>query len=545
MSEPDVNNTTRILTANAGNGLAASQNIPEGSLIIKISNPYLTLLEKAHLDSTCSWCFTKPENSTLKNCGGCKVVRYCSSDCQKKDWQAIHKKECKILKTSPDVLPTPTRGLLQLALRHKFRDEPDPKWEGLVMNKTQLIEAGRYDELTLQSMIAAKYSGRGDRWVFLGAQVLCQMSSNAFRVTLPDDTPIGLCFEPTLALANHSCSPNAVVVFDGRAISFRALSDIKKGEEIRISYIENTQTRENRGAELEHRYFFTCQCEKCFKDETAYQTFLRLGPQIVTSPPDRLINMLIDPTSLPKNATSCLDSYNKLSLDPQISQALNSGQNSLDAYLKSSTDSPPSERLSFLRNLCSGHFFGIPAIAPSPAVQHNIFLIHLDNQSWIPALIFLLSLALHTDPYNYPAPHHLVRVVRIFTIAKLFKFLSTLSPPEFVLLLSDQDIETRDSIQKIVPLLDFMDVLQVLMAIVSEEVGKSHGVGSRFAKEIEAEVEDLREGRKMAGGRKSGEALERWLVDRRNDEGAKAAKRVVQVLWALANCVKTLVGVNL
>lgn len=181
MSEPDINNTTVITTENAGNGLAASTLIPAGSVIIKISNPYLILLEKAHLQSTCSWCFTTPESSTLKGCGGCKVVRYCSPECQKNDWQAIHKKECKILKGLHDVPPTATRGLMQMFLRHKYGNNPDPRWEGLVTNNAQLAkDQHRFNGLTLQATAAAKYSGRGDTWVYLGTMVLCQVGRIRF-----------------------------------------------------------------------------------------------------------------------------------------------------------------------------------------------------------------------------------------------------------------------------------------------------------------------------------------------------------------------------
>ena len=42
-------------------------------------------------------CYTYDKNNLLK-CSGCKVVKYCSRECQKKDW-ARHKKDCKKLAT--------------------------------------------------------------------------------------------------------------------------------------------------------------------------------------------------------------------------------------------------------------------------------------------------------------------------------------------------------------------------------------------------------------------------------------------------------------
>ncbi len=40
-----------------------------------------------------------------------------------------------------------------------------------------------------------------------------QFTTNAFAVTDPSLTPIGVCISPTVALFNHSCEPNAVLVF--------------------------------------------------------------------------------------------------------------------------------------------------------------------------------------------------------------------------------------------------------------------------------------------------------------------------------------------
>ena len=101
------------------------------------------------------------------------------------------------------------------------------------------------------------------------------MSTNAFRATTAGGDPIGICFEPVFALANHSCSPNAAILFEGRKAMLRALDPIKKDEQIFISYIDNTQRRQTRQAELKEAYFFICNCEKCVKDETPYRSWVR------------------------------------------------------------------------------------------------------------------------------------------------------------------------------------------------------------------------------------------------------------------------------
>eukprot|EP01084_Bolivina_argentea_P224641 379810_1 len=44
----------------------------------------------------CSYCHNT--NNKLKQCSGCKIVLYCSVNCQKDHWNLIHKKECKLWK---------------------------------------------------------------------------------------------------------------------------------------------------------------------------------------------------------------------------------------------------------------------------------------------------------------------------------------------------------------------------------------------------------------------------------------------------------------
>ena len=44
----------------------------------------------------CWWCGA--ENGELSQCAGCKALKYCSRECQKADWGAVHKEHCKTLK---------------------------------------------------------------------------------------------------------------------------------------------------------------------------------------------------------------------------------------------------------------------------------------------------------------------------------------------------------------------------------------------------------------------------------------------------------------
>lgn len=82
----------------------------------------------------------------------------------------------------------------------------------------------------------------------------------------------GTGYYPVACCANHSCAPNAVAAYrsdedDGGHVCMVAAHDIKAGDEIYISYIDLSLSREERGKELED-YGFSCNCELCEEEKT-------------------------------------------------------------------------------------------------------------------------------------------------------------------------------------------------------------------------------------------------------------------------------------
>ncbi|OEH76843.1 uncharacterized protein LOC34618977 [Cyclospora cayetanensis] len=80
------------------------------------------------------------------------------------------------------------------------------------------------------------------------------------------EVAVGLYGQPVCKF-NHSCQPNALVVFGGRGgpleVSVIALRSIAAGEEICISYISPADTRESRRLKLQLAYAFHCTCVLC------------------------------------------------------------------------------------------------------------------------------------------------------------------------------------------------------------------------------------------------------------------------------------------
>jgi SET and MYND domain-containing protein len=100
--------------------------------------------------------------------------------------------------------------------------------------------------------------------------------SNTISLSGTEDISLGTGFDPIVCSANHSCDPNTVVVFNQPALVVRALRPIAAGEEIFIKYIDITNPRSVRQAELLDQYYFTCKCSKCEQGAAAREDrFLR------------------------------------------------------------------------------------------------------------------------------------------------------------------------------------------------------------------------------------------------------------------------------
>jgi len=106
--------------------------------------------------------------------------------------------------------------------------------------------------------------------------------TNAFTLTTPDLSPVGVALSPICALFNHSCAPNAVIVFPkvGDGMVAQAIADIAPGEEVGCecfpisnpqvltSYVDVSQPYAERQVEVRERYGFTCMCALCSQPET-------------------------------------------------------------------------------------------------------------------------------------------------------------------------------------------------------------------------------------------------------------------------------------
>lgn len=268
---------------------AGAQPCPKGSTLLRLE-PHVSALSSLHLSTHCYRCFVS-SGTALQRCSGCQVVRYCGATCQRADW-ALHRAECASLKAyaaaaakakraegmEQEAMFEPGTSVRALARLLWTREKKSQEWwaqiQGMqsreshsperhkralsdrlladrsTMTQSQLhphadlaFHLSQYLSLSTGAPSAEALQQLGIRSPAELLDLVCSMATNSFTAAASDLSPLGVSVAPTAALVNHSCRPNAVVVFpkgprstavkDGEeAMHLVAIRDIKPGEEV-------------------------------------------------------------------------------------------------------------------------------------------------------------------------------------------------------------------------------------------------------------------------------------------------------------------------
>lgn len=259
-----------------GRCLFTARDFSPGEVILS-QEPYVCIPNKnsSGSSSKCDWCFN---SSNIKKCSACQVVWYCSSTCQKSDWQ-LHRLECQVLsKIDKDRIKSLTpsiRLMVKLYLRRKLQSE-------------KVIPVTATDNYNLVNILVSHMSDVDEKQLVLYAQManlvklilhwpeseinvkeiavnFSKLACNAHTISDAELRPLGTGLYPVISIINHSCLPNSVLVFDGRSAVVRALEPMAKGTEVLISYIETAGSTITRQKALKEQYFFTCTCPHCIQ----------------------------------------------------------------------------------------------------------------------------------------------------------------------------------------------------------------------------------------------------------------------------------------
>ncbi|KAI9760477.1 MAG: hypothetical protein M1835_000157 [Candelina submexicana] len=304
----------------------------------------------------------------------------------------------------------------------------------------------RWEGICMMSKGAEMYSGT-TLGSFLVLELYCRVLINSMTLVTPVFDPVGISFDPLAASANHSCDPNAVVVFDGPRLSFRTLREIAQDEEITISYIDCTYPYQRRQAELKDRYFFPCTCSKCRKGRTLRE--------------DRFMGDALDSEELgtaESEAFTLLE--NAKTVGPEL--ASKTLQQAVQVILNHQAVWPRDRQ-------------------PWPSLRQQLTINLLSKGDWASALAHMLQTYFYIDPVLFPEPFHPVRVVHNWTLTRVVLYVSSISAsdPRVINQLSEFG-------------LDYGTIIWALLTEVESNIDASHGRKSTLALTIRRKVEEVR-----------------------------------------------------
>jgi SET domain len=399
-------------------------------------------------------------------------------------------------------------------------------FEKAAVDESSAEAVHRWEGITLMSKGAHVYSGTSEREEFV-RELYARVLINSHTLVTPTFDPLGICLDPLSANMNHSCNPNAVVVFDGLQLCVRSLVDLAEGQEITISYIDNTNSLRIRRRELTERYFFLCSCIKCSRGPQGWEDdfqcvkcrktlYLTSGTLICADCPapsqnglqtdGEVQNLSIERLQeIEDLAFDCLEKAKRgidqpfppLSLGgvvvteighveiPHDSPALPQTDSSASAPPQPQAKGPTSRRLG--RGFSSAGFLLSrtkmwPRIRqPMPSIMQQIQHDKLQAKNWLSAKPAMLETYFTTDPIMFPQPHHPVRVVHTWTLAQVFMQIQAASHP----------IYNQTSIQVVPELLDIVVIIWALLKEVYSQVDKSHGKNSHFAGVIQGKLDEV------------------------------------------------------
>ncbi|KAK0183995.1 hypothetical protein F5146DRAFT_1076957 [Armillaria mellea] len=265
--------STEIRTCDtSGWGLWSKANLKAGQVLFAVK-PHVAVLSTEKLNGYCSACFGFAPPSGLKRCTECRSVWYCGSTCQTRDWSRWSKAApSDDLSIPSDAYDKQRKGLDSVWTREL--DAMQSHRKNLPLSTSELyahLAHSLVQYLGLSSPDELRQFGinsSGDL-VDLISRVSVPAYIHLVRRTV---SPSVQSVSPTVALINHSCDPNAVIVFPRASANPQTeeplmhvvvLRNMVPGEEIMTAYIDTTLPRSLRQESLKETYHFDCRCQLC------------------------------------------------------------------------------------------------------------------------------------------------------------------------------------------------------------------------------------------------------------------------------------------
>ncbi|PKI82960.1 hypothetical protein MVES_003145 [Malassezia vespertilionis] len=255
-----------VHTENYGRGLAVGSDAKPGDVLLR-TTPHVSVLHTNQVQDRCYYCFRKrpiPLDAwdAARHCDECGALQRWASAARDAGQASVD--------PGADV-----RALAQMLWQRRHHGTHSNWWQQYSAMEARPTEDADAAQLAFQ--LARFVSMDADPATSLrafecpDAESLLSMigayTANAFMLSDPQLDPIGVSISPVAALCNHSCTPNAVVVFpsssSSRTMQLVSLKPIRSGEQVWTSYVDLMDTYAHRQHMLQARYMFTCSCPLC------------------------------------------------------------------------------------------------------------------------------------------------------------------------------------------------------------------------------------------------------------------------------------------
>lgn len=228
--------------------------------------------------------FTLSNRPSLKNCSACKLIKYCSIDCQSRDWK-LHKFDCKLPKArnqSSELFPIELHDLnliyRLIILASKFPEkfeEPVKTFDGEINFSQVMNKFGNSldslhttyepdDPIHELASAGAKCFGANNIPMDGLSYIRLQNILISHRCDIMDDNfdSIGSGIFAAVSYYDFSCSPNCCHVFDGIKMQLRAVKEFDTDEQPPlIAYIDPDLSGPSSQFMKQNNLY--CQCENC------------------------------------------------------------------------------------------------------------------------------------------------------------------------------------------------------------------------------------------------------------------------------------------
>ncbi|KAK7178981.1 hypothetical protein DPSP01_008207 [Paraphaeosphaeria sporulosa] len=465
----------------AGKGFFSNRDLTSGESIVMIERPLMASLESERLKDTCANCYVWTEGTsigsrlyvkegvTVQMCAGCKRFRYCSKACQKEAWKRGHKYECKNLKpVAEKELPKAVLGCMEILVRRKHGLIDDQTWQLLCHLGSHIDDFkanGNYEGIELMAMGTSQFSATQDTFnKDFVAQMYARILSNSMTLVTPTFEPLGILIDALLCHLNHSCDPNTYIVMDGPQMQLRALRDIKRDEELFISYIDPTMPYLRRQSELGQRWFFECKCSKCLQGLDFEQDGWSRKLGSLTTHYRNLANEEV------KRAQG------QSAEEPSDEQRVATLQmKAFNMYEEAQQQSDPAEAIRSLEEaiaFCTQSNLWSVQQQPLPALRDELIVNMLAVGNYEGAWLECAKRHRHVIPKLYPEIHHPIRVVQTWRMAMLAQYLASTGA-------------------EVASGADLALIAAMLMNTINVTSTMSHGTGNAFTKSVQQKFSEV------------------------------------------------------